>query len=130
MHYIPLIAMLISAFAIMENCNEPHSSAPPDVLYEHWTHSHEDDGEDYKIFRPSAYDFPPSRGREGFEAREDGTFIWHRIAPADGTEKVEGNWTWDGKDTTLTAKFPEGAPREVMKLKILDVYEERLKVRK
>ena len=36
-------------------------------MFKHWTHSREEDSEGIKVYRPNEYNFPPSRGREGFE---------------------------------------------------------------
>jgi hypothetical protein len=44
------------------------------------------------IYRPHTYDFPPARGREGFELFPDSTFIEYMIAPTDGYVKLRGAW--------------------------------------
>ncbi len=67
----------------MTECTVQQGATPPQEIFKHWIHSHEEDGDDYRIFRPSSYEFPLSRGREGFEIKENGTFIWYRIAPAE-----------------------------------------------
>lgn len=64
---------------------------PADIL-RHWVHSHEEDTEDVEVYRPSEYAFPPSRGREGFEFREGGEFMYYGIAPADGNLEQPGHW--------------------------------------
>jgi hypothetical protein len=57
-----------------------------------WMHSHEEDGNEGMVFRPSGFAFPPSRGREGFELRPDHSFADMTVAPADGTTQSEGTW--------------------------------------
>ncbi len=42
------------------------SDLPPE-LFQHWMHSHEEDSGDVQVYRPADYDFPPARGRRGFE---------------------------------------------------------------
>jgi len=37
-----------------------------------WVHSHEEDSDEEMVFRPAAYEFPPSRGRRSFELKPDG----------------------------------------------------------
>ncbi|MDQ3393304.1 MAG: hypothetical protein M3512_04230 [Bacteroidota bacterium] len=58
----------------------------------YWKHSYEEDQGDTLMFRPKDYDFPPSRGREGFEFKEEGVFYKYVIAPADGIDTLEGKW--------------------------------------
>ena len=57
-----------------------------------WMHSHEEDGDEGMVFRPSGFTFPPSRGREGFELRPDHSFTDMAVAPADGTTPGQGTW--------------------------------------
>jgi hypothetical protein len=57
-----------------------------------WLHSHEEDSESVSVYRPSDYDFPPSRGRAGFEFRPNGELLYLGIAPADGTLQEIGSW--------------------------------------
>jgi len=64
----------------------------PEEIFNHWIHSFEDDTKDIRVFRPSTYNFPLSRGRMGFEFKKNGEFIEYRIAPADGAVKLHGHW--------------------------------------
>ena len=66
--------------------------AGPRAIVNHWMHSHEEDTEGVQVYRPSTYAFPPARGREGFDLREDGTAVLSTIAPADGSETSTGRW--------------------------------------
>lgn len=62
-------------------------------LLRRWLHSHEEDTPDVRVYRPADYAFPPARGRDGFEFRPGGEFIYLGIARADGTEESNGRWT-------------------------------------
>lgn len=63
-----------------------------------WIHSYEEDSGDVMVYREQGFDFPPSRGREGFQINADSTFILYGIAPTDGVQKKKGRWTLkDGK---------------------------------
>ena len=64
-----------------------------DCIYKHWVHSHEEDTVDKKVYRPSTFEFPQSRGRDGFELRENGEFILYVTGPTDKSEKILGNFT-------------------------------------
>ena len=58
----------------------------PKAITKFWVHSHEEDTEDVKVYRPRGYEFPPSRGRTGFEIKENGEFVNYDIAPDDGSK--------------------------------------------
>ena len=62
-------------------------------LLRRWLHSHEEDTADVRVYRPADYPFPPARGRDGFEFRPRGEFVYVGIARADGTEESSGRWT-------------------------------------
>ncbi|MGZ4846260.1 MAG: hypothetical protein ACXV3D_02350 [Halobacteriota archaeon] len=71
-------------------------SALPSSFFKHWVHSHEEDKEGLAIYHPSGYQFPLSRGRGGFEIKQDGEFILYGIGPADKPEPAVGHWTEEG----------------------------------
>jgi hypothetical protein len=58
----------------------------------HWIHSHEEDTQGVMVYRPANYNFPPSRGRRGFDFREGGELVFFGIGRADGSEQFSGNW--------------------------------------
>ena len=64
-----------------------------DCIYKYWIHSHEEDTKDKKVYRPSTFEFPQSRGRDGFDIRENGEFILYIMGPTDRPEKIFGNFT-------------------------------------
>jgi hypothetical protein len=67
-----------------------------EALVGRWLHSHEEDTDDTRVFRPADFDFPPARGREGFELRDDGSGVELRPGPTDRPEQVEGSWELEG----------------------------------
>lgn len=66
---------------------------PTHVLNTQWMHSHEEDTGQDMVFRPADYKFPPSRGRTGFELRQDGTAVSFGIAPTDAPKQNTGSWS-------------------------------------
>jgi hypothetical protein len=58
-----------------------------------WIHSHEEDTAEAKVYRRPEYDFPPARGRTGFELRPGGEAVYLGIAPADGSREITSRWT-------------------------------------
>jgi hypothetical protein len=57
-----------------------------------WLHSHEEDEGDRVVFRPASYDFPPARGRNGFELSSDGDVRRSGPGPDDRTQEARGRW--------------------------------------
>jgi hypothetical protein len=101
----------------------------PKQVYKHWIHSHEEDQGDVKVFRPQGYEFPPSRGRAGFEIRQDGVFIDHPIAPADGNESIPGKWENLGSHR-LKVMFPKHPDRSAFVLEIISCDGQTLKLKR
>lgn len=88
-----LFAFLFILLGFSLSANNCDSKIPMEkIINTYWQHSHEDDRGDTMAFRPKHYDFPRSRGREGFEFRENGVFIKYAIAPTDGIAKIYGSW--------------------------------------
>jgi len=72
-----------------------------DCIYKHWIHSYEEDTKDKKVYRPSTFEFPPSRGRDGFEIKENGEFILHISGATDKREKISGNFKLDSNNLNI-----------------------------
>jgi len=100
----------------------------PKELIGAWIHSHEDDTDELKVYRPAAYSFPPARGREGFEIKEGGECIYHGIAPADGSTNEPASWRWEEGNRLIITPKEEGASEMVME--VVSVGEGMLKVKK
>jgi len=64
----------------------------------HWIHSHEEDAQGVMVYRPANYNFPPSRGRRGFDFREGGELVYFGIGRADGSEQFSGSWVIEGSN--------------------------------
>lgn len=100
----------------------------PLVIFQHWIHSYEEDATDAKVYRPSHYNFPPSRGRSGFEIRKNGEFINYGIAPTDGIRKVGGRWKAEG--TNIIRVYLEDPKQKSYVMKILSCDENVLRIEK
>jgi hypothetical protein len=74
-----------------------------ETLAGHWVHSHEEDTETERVFRPASYDFPRARrGRDSFELRPDGTYVERAPGPADApVESGSGSWSLEGSRLEL-----------------------------
>ena len=98
-----------------------------EALLGRWAHSHEEDDAAGKVFRREGFAFPPSRGREAFELKPDGTCLLGQPGPADVPEGQPGTWKLDG--TTLRLEWGEGAGGAARSLEIVAVEPDRLLVR-
>lgn len=94
-------------------------------LFQPWTHSREEDTADVAVYRPEGFAFPPSRGRDGFELRPDGSFVQRDIGPADATVAVTGRW----KASVVTATFDDQAA-EPTTLTLVSYDRDRLELRR
>ena len=57
-----------------------------------WVHSHEEDSAQQKVYRHDTFEFPPSRGRSGFELHVDGTMSEFGPDASDRTSSRPGRW--------------------------------------
>jgi hypothetical protein len=69
----------------------------PGELLRHWVHSHEEDRGDERVYRPADYDFPPARGRRGFELKPDGEMLVYGPGATDRPEATTGRWGSSGE---------------------------------
>jgi hypothetical protein len=69
---------------------------PAELLRQHWVHSREEDSGDLRVYRPADYDFPPARGRRGFELRPDGEMLVYGPGADDRPEATTGTWSAAG----------------------------------
>jgi hypothetical protein len=127
MKYLPLLLLVFCLTgATCERSPERDAALSP--LYDKtWLHSAEEDGADFKVYRPNTYNFPPSRGRTGFALEREGVFRQYSIAPTDGLEEHKGEWKMV-KPNLLRVSFPE---KELsgFDLELITISEDLLKVR-
>jgi hypothetical protein len=116
--------LLLSACSSNKKAMRTYGSA----LFQHWTHSYEEDKNEMTTYRPASFAFPPSRGREGFEIKEDGTYIRHAIGRADAPEKMMGTWEMKGKNTLIISMTETKIPP--FEVKILSVEQNMLTIQK
>jgi hypothetical protein len=99
-----------------------------DALHGTWMHSREEDTSDEMVFRPQSYKFPPSRGRESFELKPDGTLTMLRIGPTDRYQESQGRWELEGGEKLAFYRGQDSEPTRV--LTIAEADENRLVVKK
>jgi hypothetical protein len=100
----------------------------PQILHQHWIHSHEEDTGDDMVYRPEAFHFPPSRGRSGFELKPDQSLVETGIAPADGPLISRGTWSLD--TANRLSFYADSSAKPVRVVKIVAASKDRLVVKK
>ena len=98
------------------------------AIFQHWIHSREEDIETIRVYRPSDYEFPPSRGRDGFEFRENGGFIQYGIGPTDRAQRIIGTWTAEGENQIRVSLKAE--QEESYTMQVVSCNESLLKIRR
>jgi hypothetical protein len=100
----------------------------PELLHRRWVHAHEEDTDDRMVFRPAERELPPSRGRQAFELRPDGTFWEAGLGAADVPEEATGDWRLEeGSRIVLGEGASSGLPRS---MRIAAVEPDRLVIEK
>lgn len=96
-----------------------------------WMHSREEDTATEQVYRPAGYDFPPARGRRGFELLPDSVCRRIGIAAADGPSREACTWRLApgaaGTRPVLTLSHARGQEET---LAIVSLDKERLVVEK
>jgi hypothetical protein len=95
-----------------------------EALEGRWVHAYEEDTSDELVFRPASHPLPPSRGRESFELRGDGTLVERAPGPADAPVEATGTWELRGDKLVLRGSRGERA------LRVASVRRDRLAVRR
>ncbi len=109
-----------------QQCQEADYAAQ---LQKKWMHAYEEDADGVQAYRPTGYDFPPSRGRRGMEFKADGTFIYYDIAPSDGPLPIPGTWEPVKGEKAVKIKLQGDRP-ELYRLEIVSLSDNLLKVKK
>jgi hypothetical protein len=99
------------------------------ILARTWLHAHEEDTATEAVYRPDDFDFPPARGRRGYEFRPNHTGAYIGIAARDGAARTSCKWRLrkKGKGLEIELTFDDGR-KEVLRVVSLD--KERLVLRK
>jgi hypothetical protein len=124
------IVALAIACALTAELVVTAQSAPtvlPRELFQVWIHSQEEDKNGVLVYRPRNFHFPPARGRDGFEVRQDGEFRLLSPGPADRSESIEGRWRRAGK-AKIRVEFP--TPQYNRDILILEATPELLRIKR
>ena len=117
-----MILMLLTCNCASQKKGNTHIESTDNLIGE-WVHSHEEDQNDYKVFRLSDYDFPPSRGREKIYLFKDGKLKYTPIAANDLHQSYSGEWYV--KDRSLILEYED----EKKTFEIIETNESTLKVK-
>jgi hypothetical protein len=98
------------------------------ALHQHWVHSHEEDTETERVFRPASFAFPRSRGRSAMALKPDGGLVETGIGPTDRPQDSLETWKLEGDDTLSIYEKGKRKPKRTMKILSLD--KDRLVIKK
>ena len=98
------------------------------ALQRQWVHSHEEDTETEKVYRPASFAFPRSRGRSAMALKPGGELVETGIGPTDRPQESQGTWKLD-EDDNLSI-YEKGRKKPVRTMKIVSLDKEKLVVRK
>jgi hypothetical protein len=98
------------------------------ALHQRWMHSREEDTDTEVVFRPAHYDFPPARGRTGFELKQGGNLVEIGIAPTDAQQQSEGSWKL--KDHNQLELYSGSDTEPYKQLQVVSAEEDRLVIKK
>jgi hypothetical protein len=98
------------------------------ALHQRWVHSHEEDTDTEKVYRPASFAFPRSRGRSAMALKPGGELAETGIGPTDRPQESRGTWKLD-TDGTLSL-YEKGKKKPARTMKIVSLDKERLVVRK
>ena len=92
-----------------------------------WYYSNEEFSGDTVYFRPDTYEFPRSRGREGFKfLDEQGAMEYYAISPADMPMKMKASWKFENDILTIDIPGNEYARDRNLQFKVLEVKKDRI----
>ena len=78
-----------------------------------WIHSYEEDEGNKSVYRPKSYEFPPSRGRDGFQIKQNGEIIFKTIGETDTPQLILGNFQIKDQNN-LHIEFKNSSMSKVM----------------
>jgi hypothetical protein len=110
-----------TAYSIM---SQTDAMSLPEPIFRRWTHSREEDQGEIQVYRPTDYEFPPARGREGIEFRRNGEFVFYQIGATDVNSAITGQWQLKDNNV-VSVQLPD---RATYQLTILECHNRVLKV--
>jgi hypothetical protein len=124
------LVTLVLIFALSGGLSEPigHDCSTTTLYGKLWVHSHEEDTDTVKVYRPSTFGFPPSRGRDKFEIKENGTFVIHSVGRSDRLNEIAAHWKKLDKSTIRVE--PDNSEMPPFDLRFVSCDEDRLTIKK
>jgi len=90
------------------------------MLYGQWVHSHEEDTETERVYRPASFAFPRSRGRSAMALKPDGGLVETGTGPADRPRESRGSWKLENDDMLFVYEIGKARPKRQIKIVSLD----------
>lgn len=99
-----------------------------DMLHQKWVHSHEEDTETERVYRPASFAFPRSRGRSAMALKPDGGLVETGIGAADRPQESRGSWKLENDD--MLSIYEKGKAKPKRRMKIVSLDRDKLIVKK
>ena len=119
------LVVVVVIFLSAHTCSRK-DKAVSSIIFNHWSHSHEEDRDGIKAYRLSTFEFPESRTRAGFEIKENGEFTRHGISASDVKTKSLGSWSQIDKNK-IVLTFTETGNSDT--IEIMSVEKDLLKIK-
>src|SRR6266705_1628456 len=119
---------LILAFSGASSDLCAQNCSPSKLYGKVWVHSHEEDTDTVKVYRPSTFTFPLSRGRDKFEIKKNGIFLIYSVGHSDRLNESAAHWERIDKSTIKVA--PDNSEISPFRLRIVSCAENRLTIQK
>jgi hypothetical protein len=119
---------LSTLLLIQSKCNSDQSkNKPSSSIIGCWKHAYEEqkDGS-LQFFRPcDSKDWPPSRFRQFYDFKSDGTYSYLWLSPIDAHKVKTGSWSFDENAMTLSLQNADG---KAEKMKITEFSPDIIKI--
>ncbi len=121
----PVTLGLLFVLFTSQKCKDEPSSAQSDITQEQmelfckkWNFQATEENGTVRVYRPEGYELPPSRGRNSYEFKEDGTAYFYTFGPTDRPVTKEGTWKKGEEEKTVLLLLSEGSS-QVLRIKEL-----------
>lgn len=113
---------LISILVATSSCAQ--QTLPVQIYNTEFWHAYEEDKGSLLVYRFSSFQFPPSRGRDGFVIKRNHVFKQISIGASDNRNIAIGKWRELGPDMLLVSF--EGAERKSITMRIIQADKEKI----
>ena len=90
--YFPTFLIVLLCFTSCSSTSNISKDITSEMLVGEWVHSHEESDGKEKVYRPSTYNFPLSRGRDKLNLQKSNALVFSTSGPDDRPINYKGEW--------------------------------------